>query len=122
MLLKRRHKNEDALPTDYIHEKYRKTLRKFNAKIAVMFIKTFMFGVTEILTKRLPLEDYFIYRKARGLFNMIYMIKLITEVKLTQRNEAKDKKKQKKAFEICFLIIDITNTHQTYIQDYTILR
>ena len=60
-----------------------------------MFIKTFMFGVTEILTKRLPLEDYFIYRKARGLFNMIYMIKLITEVKLTQRNEAKDKKNRR---------------------------
>jgi len=56
-----------------------------------MYGKALIFGI-KILAKRLPLEDYFVYRKARGLFNMIYMIKLITKMKLAQRNEAKDKK------------------------------
>lgn len=91
--------------TNWLHSrKIKKTLTKFNAKIAVMFRKALIFGI-KILAKRLPLEDYFVYRKARGLFNMIYMIKLITKMKLTQRNEAKDKKSGRSLLKFVFFLL-----------------
>ena len=66
-----------------------------------MFRKALIFGI-KILAKSLPLEYYFVYPKARGLFNMIYMIKLITKMKLTQRNEAKDKKLEEAFWNLFF--------------------
>lgn len=82
-----------------------------------MFRKALIFGI-KILAKRLALEDYFVYRKARGLFNMIYMIKLITKMKLTQRNEAKDKKTGRSLLKFVFLIIDMKYTSDIHLGLY----